>query len=552
MRQSSVQGSVGRRCGAVTAIVALHMTLGGVQGESWQQGPPPGPYVGLAARDHSGAATYKTGQPIVGTTYFYWYHVGTGEHVVHKDGRTQLTRKPPPEVMADMRYDSVDWHRGQLEDMMAARIDFAMPVFWGEPGYADHYSIIGVRTLVEAHEALVRSLKAEGGGKAKRAGAAPKIGMFYDTTTLQFNHLDRHFDLTTPEGRDWFYLTLRDFWSLVPPAKWARIDGRPIIFLYAGLFAKKIDAGLFDDARKRFRRDFGTDFYLVRHADWPGEAEGFYHWSGSAGMKIGDHVAALGPGYDETAVREPPKIVDRQGGEFYRHQWENLLKIVPICRPWIVHIETWNEWHEGTDIARNDVDGDKYMRMTAKYVEMYHAKKQLEGRGRFAGASRLAWALQKVSGLYLVPDAADGQWRPAMIKGDPAAQTRPGEKPSWKRHLYFDVDDACVFGDLNETAQVSVTFLDDGGCESFLIQYDSSNQEEGALAGAFRNAREIAVGNTGTWRTVAVELPEVWFCNRTNRADFRIRVNGGDQRLTVRQVVLNRRPGGDARTQAAP
>jgi hypothetical protein len=64
----------------------------------------------------------------------------------------------------------------------------------------------------------------------------PAIGLFYDTSILQHNGSNAdgssyHVDLTTDFGKQWFYTAIRDFFSLIPPAKWARIDGRPIIFL---------------------------------------------------------------------------------------------------------------------------------------------------------------------------------------------------------------------------------------------------------------------------------------------------------------------------------
>jgi hypothetical protein len=69
----------------------------------------------------------------------------------------------------------------------------------------------------------------------------PAIGLFYDTSILQWNGSNAdggnyHVDLTTERGRAWFYAAIRDFFRRIPPAKWARIDGRPIIFLYEAAF----------------------------------------------------------------------------------------------------------------------------------------------------------------------------------------------------------------------------------------------------------------------------------------------------------------------------
>jgi hypothetical protein len=38
-------------------------------------------------------------------------------------------------------------------------------------------------------------------------------------------------------------------------------------------------------------------------------------------------------------------------------------------------------------------------------------------------------------------------------------------------------------------------------------------------------------------------LGQVWFCNRTGDADLRIAVEGGAQRLTVREVIVRKLTG---------
>ena len=44
-----------------------------------------------------------------------------------------------------------------------------------------------------------------------------KMGMFYDTTILA------NADLRTPNGKEYFYVNVRDYYSRIPPRYWAAI-----------------------------------------------------------------------------------------------------------------------------------------------------------------------------------------------------------------------------------------------------------------------------------------------------------------------------------------
>jgi len=506
---------------------------------------PPGPYFPLARAAHERAETFAMGKPVIGTTYFYWYDVYSGAHTRDPDGTDALTTHPPKLAMVDLSYKSPAWHYTQLRDMASAGIDFMMPVYWGMPGDDNQWSVVGVPPLVEAHDRMLAEHKTDASHPLP-----PQIGMFYDTSTLRWPEhkvndlgLVKPIDLTTKQGREWFYVTIRDFFSMIPPDKWARIERRPIVFLY-GNFAADVDDKLFDDARKRFESDFGIGLFLVRHVDWPGSADAWYRWGGSIKLTIGDQVAGLGPGYDDSAVpgREP-RVVDRQQGKFYKSQWEKLLRMAPARRPWIVHIETWNEWHEGTDIARSDEYGNHYITATTKYAKMFHAKVRLQKSGPFANADRVRWSGRSLSGLDLRPSKDDGLWTYLEVDGVRAAVTIGGKTKDPYCYLYFDVDDSYAYGEMNRDAKATITFRDDGGCNAFRIQYDNDDPHIGPLFGAFRDSRRVAVGNTGTWRTVEVHLPNVRFCNRANGADLRLAVEGGARSLTVREVIVRLLPG---------
>ena len=329
---------------------------------------PPGRFFPLQVGDHESADSFKLGQPIVGTTYFYWYDIDTKSHIVNPDGTDALTTHPAD--MNDISYKRVSWHKRQLQDMIAAGVDFVIPVFWGVPGKYEGWSFAGLGPLVEAHSAL-----------EEEGLCPPAIGLFYDTSILRWNGFNEdgtnyHVDLTTDFGKDWFYTAIRDFFSLIPPSKWARVDGKPIVFLYAAAFAKKQEPKQFEYVRRRFKKDFSLEPFIVKSPQWEGQADAMYSWGAAVnGPLIYRQVVSLGPGYDHSAVPgRTPLVVDRRDGQTYIERWTKVLQMNPENRPWMVHVETWNEWHEGTDVAESREYGRSYIVLTRLFSDMWRAK----------------------------------------------------------------------------------------------------------------------------------------------------------------------------------
>lgn len=347
-----------------TTLLAFFLCIGTIQahGEDEQRPLPPAfrPYTQPAASDFQGSQGFTANDRIVATYYFYWYDDDSKDHVQYADGGDMLTTHP--KSLDDFSHKSVTWHKQQLRDMIAAGIDVLLPVFWGAPSEQDpqaalHWSYAGIDPLVQAREELQR----EGLNP-------PSIGLFYDTSTLQNNGWHFHVDLTTDYGREWFYATVRDFFSMVPPQHWALIEGRPIVLLYASAFAKNYDQSVIDFTKEHFAQDFsGRTPYIAAEVSWNVEADDKFAWGGALGLKQ-PGIASLGPGYDHSAVRgRSPLIVDRRSGKFYEEQWQKFLK-----RPSkMVVIETWNEFHEGTDIAESREYGRQYIDLTRKYVNQF-------------------------------------------------------------------------------------------------------------------------------------------------------------------------------------
>lgn len=515
-------------------IVLLAVWCGSAAGQGRElPARPPGEYFGLRATDHEGAGSFARGEPLVGTTYFYWYDIESKRHIINGDGSDALTTHPAD--MEGISYKSAAWHKAQLADMIEAGIDFLMPVYWGVPGDYDGWSFVGLPPLVEAHTAL-----------QKEGVEPPAIGLFYDTSILRYNSFNRgggsyHVDLTTDFGKDWFYTAMRDFFSLIPPAKWARVDGKPIVFLYSVNFAKEQDPERqFEYTRSRFKDDFGVEPFIVKSSGWKGQADATYSWGGAvSGPLIFKETIALGPGYDHSAVPgRQPLIVERRDGGTYIERWTKVLQLDPERRPWMVHVETWNEWHEGTDVAHSCEYGRSYIVLTRLFADMWHAGTHLRFPSGYVNADGVTWGPEKPRGLSLRPSGGDGVWELCTIDGERAVVSAPNPHSQVSRYLYFNVDDAFAYGLLGRPVVVRVRYRD-AGCSGFAVEYDST-VDEGPLDGAFRTAGSVRLSGSGRWKKAEIALPDCRFMNRCNGADFRLAITGGQMELMIDEVQVEK------------
>ncbi len=323
---------------------------------------PPGTSIYLRPEDIAPATRWADDERIVGTYFFYWYDVDSQLHWLNGDGSDALVDHPSDPV--GYSFKSSDWWARELRDVSAAGIDLIAPVYWGVPGQYDEghfqWSFEGLKHLVTGWETLERS-----------GARPPAVALFYDTSTLRYNREDRHIDLRTEDGKAWFYTTVRDFFSLIPPKMWAMRGGGPIVFLYSAAFAKAQDPAAFTYLNRHFREDFACEPYLIRERSWQAESDAEYAWGAALGLKALS-VAALGPGYDHHAVpgREP-LVVERREGAFYRESWEEFLAQPEAGRASILMVETWNELHEGTDICDTVEYGRQYIELTAAYAERF-------------------------------------------------------------------------------------------------------------------------------------------------------------------------------------
>lgn len=491
--------------------------------------PPIGPYTGLTEADFSAVPTYSRTQRLVVTPYFYWYDVFSGEHLIDSDGTDALTDHPAS--FTGFSYRSSAWHRQQLLDMAEAGIDIALPVYWGEPSaripdkpISDQpWSFAGLPPLVEARDALVA-----------QGRVVPRIGMFYDTSTLQFNAAGQRVDLTTPRGRQWFYESVRDFFSLIPPRHWAMIDGKPLVFLYAAGFAVRHDQSCLDTLASGFAADFGGRApFVVREISWNVQADQVYAWGGALGFK-NPGVASLGPGYDHSAVPgRTPLVVPREDGAFFERQWLACLRRPPR----LVMIETWNEFHEGTDIAHSREYGRQYIALNRRYADLFRAGYQPPALiGPYTGKRMVEVELaatNRSAGLTQF-ESADGLTRADIVDGSPCRVLAASEHPS--RYLYLRIDDSFKWAELMEV--VALVEYYDAARGTLRVDFDGSDPTA-PFSGAYSGSDPVALNGTRVWRTATFRLRGARFNNSQNGgADLRLSVGAAE--IPVRRVRILR------------
>ena len=486
--------SISTGCGAMAQHQAAH-----------EIPPAIGPYVDFKPDVFAAARSFRGDDKIVMTHDFYWYDAASNAHIINGDGSDALTTHPA--TLADFSYKSVAWHKKQLSDMIAAGIDVVLPVYWGAPSERSpnarlHWSFAGLPPLVKAAEELIHEGK-----------QPPAIGLFYDTSTLQNNSWGVHVDLTTEYGKQWFYASIRDFFSLIPPRLWALIDGRPVIVLFSASFARAHDQGCIDFVKSEFPRQFGGRVpYIIREVSWRVEADNVYAWGGAVHPNFLG-IAEIGPGYDHSAVPgRAPLVVPREGGKFYEKAWLKVLRRAPR----IVILETWNEFHEGTSIAESREHGRQYIDLTRKFVEQFR-----RGvippvvAGPYRGARSVEISLgedNRERGLRQIDDT-DGLTAPAIAAGESCRESRPGRDSG--RYIYFQIDDSFKWARKMDVV-VKVDYYD-GHQGSFTVQYDS-HDPTATLDGAYKDCAEsVTMKGTQAWKIARFTLGQARFAGAERR-----------------------------------
>jgi hypothetical protein len=174
-----------------------------------------------------------------------------------------------------------------------------------------------------------------------------------------------------------------------------RVDGRPVVFIYAWGFAGDATwRAVLDRLRASGRNPFvladttepaslaGADGAFTYAGNLFAEdialfsgrlavASRSYHHLGAGYGPPRLALATVSPGYDETRLDNRPlaRVVDRQGGAFYDAQWRAALE---SGADWVL-ITSWNEWWENTHVEASQRHGEAYVWRTRFWSNFFKA-----------------------------------------------------------------------------------------------------------------------------------------------------------------------------------
>jgi hypothetical protein len=321
------------------------------------------------------------------TFYFYWWRC------INEENEEKFHLHPPNEYLQDPTFFNTlnkEWHKAELLDMVDAKVDIALPVFWGNPHFIDSWSIPGLTAMKQALEEL-----------AQNNVAVPKVGMFFDTTCLNLmennqatldyiidnnNPMPPPINLSIPEDRDKFYGVFRSFFLEVG-INWphlARVGGRPLVLIWSPhspfIVQHSYSPDTFLEVENRFNAEFGVkpyiclEYYWIRpeNANWDSmyrlpEMYPIFGWNGGTNpnaVYFGDLISVI-PGYDDGKI-----VVDRENGNLYRNAWE---AIIDSGQPKPILLETWNEFFEGSCLCNTQEFGRQYIDLSAHFVRKLRA-----------------------------------------------------------------------------------------------------------------------------------------------------------------------------------
>lgn len=323
---------------------------------------------------------------IVCTYFFPWYDFPLGAPLdlnYMSDHPQSVTPGPSPSNPwtnayfggpIPYSYSDANWHAQELKQMSDVGIDMAL-VFFGRwlDIEANRDRTIQTDTQIETLNRAIDLMQSRG-------EQFPKIALWVGTLELAASKLN----LATREGREYFYTVIRDFYSRLHPSRWARIDGKVVVWLWVeDAIANTTDRTLentFVYIRNAFAADFGGQkLIFAGSAEWANRYKAPIDiqvpWGAALranGLSLGRDVAEVGPGYDDTSQpRRKTRVNPRRDGEVYRIGW----RLARESGRKIVALETWNEFYEGTDICPSFEYGTMFYDMTARNADRFHAGK---------------------------------------------------------------------------------------------------------------------------------------------------------------------------------
>ena len=302
------------------------------------------------------------------------------------------------------------WHEWEMRSMMRAGIDVAMPVYWwtGPDSNFGAWAREGLIVLNETITELQAQVAIEqGAGGDYSPDDVPKIAMFYDTTLMRqlwawnvsqditseyhndygtaFNEGDGA-DLTDPYWENQFYLRIQEFYDVIMNGSTTytveiefdgQVDEYCVVWMYGANWFSNVGPNVLDYCKDKFESRYGKKILFVGGGGWTvADVDGECGWGACCGLRkpTGSRipVGGYGPGYYNIGT-----LISQDAGYQARNvakYKEGLQEVIDAGAMWI-HIETWNELLEGTDICWTQEFGYQYIDATREMADIFHAKR---------------------------------------------------------------------------------------------------------------------------------------------------------------------------------
>lgn len=278
------------------------------------------------------------------------------------------------------------WHEWELRCMMRAGIDVLIPVYWYNRLPGSEWARDGIVTLVNAWNDLVPKVATEQGIPVFEAMArVPKISLFFDTTCMKIlwsHETGQPFetgagpDLNEPAWQQYFWRCIDDYLGLLDDNATYFWNGRYVVWMYGSGWFADVGTQVLEYCRQQCLAKYGRSIYFVGPNGWyKAGADGLCDWGACFGVvnpqKRGTiPCAAVSPGYYNLgAIALQTPLYKARDFARYQQEWNQVMD---AGAAW-VHVETWNELHEGTNIAWTQEYGWDWIDATRAMTDKFHA-----------------------------------------------------------------------------------------------------------------------------------------------------------------------------------
>lgn len=299
-------------------------------------------------------------------------------------------------------YTDPAWYEWEMRGIMQAGVDVLMPDYWWN-GINNAWAIQGLPHLNYSWYDLAQAMVNE--SQAPNLAAAehmlPKIAMFFDTTCMKQLYIDdlsggnttlynelwmnnniKGPDLSNSTWEQCFWNCIKSFYQSFNDTNLFLFNNRYVVWLYSSGWFSNVGTTVLDYCQQQAMAMFGHYLYFVGDSGWekatsdPAHTFGVCPWGAAlnviAAQPVGIPVGGYGPGYYDIGViaGEGPIYKARNVANFI----SGLEQVINSGAAWI-HIETWNEFHEGTGIAWSQEYGYTFINALRQVADQFHAMK---------------------------------------------------------------------------------------------------------------------------------------------------------------------------------